>query len=166
MQLQLSKGRWIEAVLLLPTTAMLGPALPFAIVLTTITLVAGLVVGLLGGSSALVKDLHSSQELAVLLLMMLAGTAGLSSLWLNILFGREWALSSGRRRYALVVALVLGLAGAAYWLIRLDWPPHDSREWKAFWEWIGLLLPACAIALRYLYILLTSASRDASSSSY
>jgi hypothetical protein len=38
MHLRLSKDRWIEAVLLLHSTAALGPALPFGIVLTVLTL--------------------------------------------------------------------------------------------------------------------------------
>src|SRR5689334_10865645 len=52
MQVRLSKDRWIEAVLLLPTTVTLGPALPFGIVLTTLALGAGLAVGLVRGASA------------------------------------------------------------------------------------------------------------------
>ena len=156
MQLRLSRDRWIEAVLLLPTTAVLGPALPFGVVFTALTLGFGLVVSLIAEPGTFVKDLHSSGELAALLLMMAGATAGLGSMWLTILFGREWALGRACRRYALVTALVVGLAAAAYWFVQLGVPPRDSREWKAFWAWVGLLLPACALALRYLWILLTS----------
>lgn len=116
----------------------------------------GLAAGLVRGASAFAKQLRSSGELAAILLMMLAGAAGLGSLWLNILFGRDWAFARARRRYGLVGALVAGLAAAAYWFLRLDVPPHEWRELKAFWVWIALLGAPCAIAVRYLCILLAS----------
>jgi hypothetical protein len=166
MQVRLSKDRWIEAVLLLPATATLGPALPFGIVLTALALGAGLAVGLVRGASAFAKQLLSSGELAALLLMMLAGAAGLGSLWLNILFGRDWAFARSRRRYGLAGALVAGLVAAAYWFLRLevflrpDVRPHEWRELKAFWVWIALLGAPCAIAVRYLCVLLASGRSD------
>jgi hypothetical protein len=156
MQWRLSKGRRIEALLMLPATATLGPALPFGIVFTALALAAGLAVGLIEGASTFTKQLRSSGELTAILLMMLAGAAGLGSLWLNILFGRDWAFARARRRYALVGAIVAGLAAAAYWFLRLDMLPRQWRELKAFWVWIALLGPPCAIAVRYLCILLTS----------
>jgi hypothetical protein len=161
MHLRLSKDRWMEAVLLLPSTVALGPALPFGIVLTALTLGAGLAVGLVGGANAFVKELRSSGELAAILLMMLAAAAGLCSLWLNILFGRDWAFARTGRRYALVGALVAGLAAAAYWFLRLKVPAHDGREWKVFCVWIGLLVAPCAIAARYLWILLAFGTSSA-----
>jgi len=88
MQPKHSKARWIAAVLMIPVSATLGPALPFGIVFTIFILVFGRVAaGVVGG--ARVKELHSSDEVAELLLMMLAATAGLCSVWLNILFGRD-----------------------------------------------------------------------------
>ena len=156
MQFRLSKDRWIEALLLLPATITLGPALPFGIVFTALALAAGLAVGLVEGASALAKQLRSSGEVAAILLMMLAGAAGLGSLWLNSLFGRDWAFARARRRYALVGTLVAGLAAAAYWFSRLDVLPHEWRELKAFWVWVALLVAPCAIAVRYLGILLAS----------
>lgn len=152
MQLKLSKTRWVEAVLMIPVTAMLGPSLPFGIVITTFTLVLGVAVGLLGGRSALIKELHSSSEVAEILLMMLAATAGLCSLWVNILFGRDWTFVRVQRRYALAAALIAGLAAAGYWIVRLH--PQDSSEWKAFWVWVGMILAPGAIAIRYLWTLL------------
>lgn len=160
--LRLSKDRWIEAVLLLPSTVTLGPALLFGIVLTAVALGAGVAVDLVRGASAFAKQLSSSGDLAAILLMMLAGAAGLGSLWLNIIFGRDWAFARARRRYGSVGALVAGFAAAAYWFLRLDLflrlgvPPHEWRELKAFWVWIALLVAPCAIAVRYLCILLAS----------
>jgi hypothetical protein len=159
MPFRLTRERWIEVALLLPTTVMLGSALPFGIFFTLLALFAGLLTGVLGGATALHRELRSSSELAGLLLMMLGATAGLMSLWLNLLFGRDWALQEPRRRYGLLLALMLGLAATAYWFSHFDIPPQSAREWKALWEWIGLLLPPSALAIRHLWILIASPSK-------
>jgi hypothetical protein len=155
MQLKLSRGRWIEAALLLPTTAALGPALPFGIVVSVITLALGFAVALVGGTNAFAKELRSSAEVAALLAMMVSAAAALISLWLNILLGREWAFARPRRRYGLVGGLLAGMAAAGYWFTRLDVPPHNAGEQKALLVWIGLLLPPAILSLRYLWSLLS-----------
>jgi len=138
MRLKLSSERWIEALLMIPVTATLGLALPFGIVFTVCILVLGVAAtGLLGGASALAKELNSAGEVAELLMMMIAATAGLCSLWLNIFLGREWARARAHRKYALTAALTMGLAAAGFWLSLQH--PHSSRQWSALWLWIGLL---------------------------
>ena len=81
------------------------------------------------GCKCIYQTVRSSGELAAVLLMMLAGAAGLGSLWLTILFDLDRAFARARRRYSVGV-LVAGWAATVYWLSRLDKLP---RELKAFW---------------------------------
>jgi hypothetical protein len=157
MQLKLSKARWIEAALLAPTTFVLGSALPFGIILTTVTLGASLAVGLAQGRTGFIAALNSSREVGGLWLMMLAGAAGLATLWLVVLLGREWLYARPDWKNAAVVALAAGLASAAYWFTRLEIPPRDAGARKALLVWTGLLLFPCLLAVRYLCVLLRRA---------
>src|SRR5215470_11242656 len=146
----------IEIVLLLPATIVLVPALPFGIVFTVLTLSAGFVVGLLGGSHAFLKEINSSNEVAALLLMMLAAGMSLVSLWLSVLRDRAWVYEKPRRKSFIVSGLAAGLAAAGYWLSRLPIPPHDSGELRALVFWSLILAGPTLVALRQLWILLRS----------
>ena len=153
MRTGLSKVRRIEAAFLAPATFALIAALPFGIILIGFTLTIGLVMGAANGSNALFRTLHDLRDLFALFLVMLAGAAGMISLWITIWFGKDWVSVSSRRRNAIAIALLAALVATAYWFTRLGIPPHDAGSRKALLVWTGLLSVPAILAVRYLLVL-------------
>ena len=83
---------------------------------------------------------------------MVAAAIGLGSLWLTLLMGRDWVLAQPRRRAAIILALVAGVAAAGYWFARLQL--HDALTSRVIMVWAGLLSLPVVIAVRYLWLLL------------
>jgi hypothetical protein len=153
MQLKLSKGQWIEAAMLAPTTFAFASALPFGIVFITLTLAGGLAIGLAGGSRSFLAALYSARELIVIWMMMVAAAAGLGALWLTVLMGREWVLAQARRRRLVVLALMAGLTAGVYWFVRLAMPEDNGTIIRTVILWEILILLPSPLAVRYLCVL-------------
>jgi hypothetical protein len=107
----------------------------------------------MGGRAKFLATLRDSRELIALQLMMITAAVGLLALWLTILWGRDWVYARPVRRNKVVVALVAGLTAGAYWISKMDLPPHDAGERRALLFWIALLLAPAILALRYLWVL-------------
>lgn len=148
-----SRLAWIEMVGLLPCSLILGKFL---------------LVGLLGMMLVIVAWAMGPHPaggwrtqpggIALFLLLMIGGLAGLTGLWVAVLLGAERMRRSAWRRWGVLLCLVGGLGAAAYWLrwmgVQARAVPSGSWGWM-FWS--VLLVPPIAVGTRQIYLLLRHA---------
>jgi hypothetical protein len=149
--MQRSKTSWVEIISLLPCTLILGKLL---------------LVGLLGMMFILgawaTGPSHPAGGwrvglggIALFLLLMISGLAGLVGAWTAVLRGAERLRERAGLRWAAVVCLVLGMVAGGYWLVWMDTSRSTTEAGAWGWLfWSVLVLVPMAVGARQIYLLL------------
>jgi len=137
--------RWIEMVVgLLPITILLGPLLPYGLLITAVPVLIGAAYG--------VNTLKLSDGSLPLFLSIIFAGVGLPALWAAFLLDPGKLVGRRAIRYAVAIALLLGLMADAYWVRLAVFPAPGLRPDRfATLFWAFLLLAPMVVAVKYLH---------------